>query len=61
MREAFDAAAPASQGHFVTMLSRVAFIEATLGQNVGSKSDNIFPWQISSIDWSLWSLYAFVL
>eukprot|EP00435_Cladocopium_sp_Y103_P040812 s1364_g11.t1 len=28
MRQAFDAATPASQGHFVTMLSRVAFIEA---------------------------------
>ena len=42
MRGAFDAAAPASQGHFVTMLSRVAFIEATLGQNVGSKSDSNF-------------------
>ena len=37
MREAFDAAAPASQGHFVTMLSRVAFIEA-MGPKVG-KSD----------------------
>lgn len=42
MREAFDAAAPASQGHFVTMLSRVAFIEAA---RPGSGRCLRAPWQ----------------